>query len=261
MGRNYGLFEHDEGSGLLWKIGGGPVRSLYDQLVAKDPGSGDFWAGIERGLFTYDVATATYPSALFVSYAHDQDNRAVFDGRLLHPGHARLPTSGAPRMVYAVFRFDPGQPPTGGHWETVITKPGSSETEQTIPDLVVWDVLEREPGEVDVLASPIDPTPVSVPASSTNDSPPVITSFVMASYFPKEETQVLRWTARDDVWSPIRTLAGIPHVGVGMPATRTAFSSSGVIHRAVVALDSEKHAAPVLVMRLGDAFVETPIDW
>jgi hypothetical protein len=265
VGRNYGLLQVDERAQLLTRVGGVTVAEVTWQLrgstTAVQLADADIAGALERGLWTYDLANDSYVAKRFLGYAYDQQGRGSYNKRVLHPARSHLPTAEGPRLVASVFQMDiPADdgPATGGHWEVHLTNPRGVDSAIVVPDMIVWDLIPRGEGIVDVLASDIDATPVYVP-EYTDPSANTIAGWVKARYYPKQETKILRWTAASGGWSTVTTLPGLPYLDVPLPNRFDVLSTAGFRFGAIVALVGRQ---PALWMKRANGAIEPePVTW
>lgn len=157
VGRNYGLIMPD------------PANSRYLVLVAGtasdtmflDKKSGkmdsDYWGGIERHVTIYDLHTGRVQDRFF-SYAHDNNDGFKYEGRVLFPNNIYPATrANRSRLAFNVY--------TNGHWNLVVTDPGSTETAKSFRDLFLWDIADvDQDGVQEWITSPVgDPSDADVP--------------------------------------------------------------------------------------------------
>jgi hypothetical protein len=268
VGRNYGLFQVDDASQVFSRVGGVSVAEvtwqMRDSPTTVQLAHADLAGALERGLWTYDLAHDQYLATRFLGYVHDHAERGSYDNRVLHPARSHLPTPSGPRLVANIFKLgipaDEGQA-TGGHWEVHLTNPRGVDSAIVESDMIVWDLIPRGAGVVDVLASDIDPTLVYVPQYIDAGSTTIL-SWVKARYYPKPVTKVLRWTSTAGGWSTIATLAGLPYLDLPLPNRFDVLSTSGYRFGALVAFDAATHQKPTLWMRRANGAIEAePITW
>lgn len=228
VGRNYGLLLHDNlgNKSKVFLIAGTGVNDIYVSLI-QNKGSDtistpDIWGGIERHVSTFDTITGNVEQTFF-SYAHDQQDRNSYVNRVAYPANPLLPTDNplGSKIIYNVFN--------GRDWTIHISRPGQPLTEITVPDFIVWDTIETEPGVVDLIVSPIDKSRfVNVPDQVNSNGLPI--SWKLANYLPKFETRIWRWNRSTNSYQE-RILYNnvIPKLDVGFPHSTNSGNGTGSI--------------------------------
>lgn len=228
LGRNYGLVMPDPARpARVALVAGASTVSLWQDMVSGKMES-DPWAGIERHVAIYDADTNTVDDRFF-SYAHDGGDAMKYEGRTVHPNAAWVGARGAPesRLVFDVYQ--------GGHWHTIVTKPGTTTSDVDLRDLFVWDVRDLDgDGEPEIIASPArDPADPDVPGY----------------YFVKARTIVHHWDEAGRALTPIKTYPeGLPWLVGGFRDTSRSSSGGWLYPVLAVATDTGR----ALVLRAPD---------
>lgn len=228
VGRNYGLVMPDpKRPSRVALVAGATAFSLWEDTRTGTMAF-DRYGGIERHVTVYD-ATANTVDDRFYSYAHDQNDAFLYEGRVVHPDGVWLAAKDATasRLVYDVYQ--------GGHWHAVITEPGKTTTAVDLKDLFVWDVRDLDgDGEPEVIGSPVRD------ATDPNTD---------GWYFPKGRTVVFRWDEATRTLVQKATFEGALPWLVASHRNATRSSSAGFLWPV---LTVEQGGKPALVLRRTD---------
>lgn len=204
-GRAYGVLSPDpKNQSWLALVGGTSVHSLYADMRAGAKVS-DPWAGIERNFILYNTASNALQQR-FYSYAHDNGNAAQYQGRIVHPAHVWLPSTGSlSHVAYNVYNESGDK-----HWYLHISKPGSTADAKKIPNVFLWDARDIDgDGKIELVTSPIE--------SATGGE----------YYFPSWKTVISEWDPATLAFVEQQTVNGvIPYVALAS-MEKTAHDSSG----------------------------------
>ncbi len=227
VGRNYGLVMSDPAAPYLTAIvAGTSAYSLYSDMRSGSM-TADPWGGIERHISVHDARTNTLTDRFF-SYAHDNNDGALYEGRVSFPNTVMLPGVAASRLVFSVYM--------GGHWHTIVTTPSDVVTALDVADLFVWDARDLDgDGVVEVIASPArDPADPNV----------------RGYYYVKWRTLLMHWDEGNKTLTTTRTIEGAIPWLVPSFREKARTSSGGFLYPALtVARDNKAN----LVLRKTDA--------
>lgn len=258
VGRNYGLLQHDAAGNpdLIFLAAGTSAADLFQDFRKYGNANvvlgTDLWAGIERHIAIYNLAT-NQVSQKFYSYAHDQNDGHTYRGRVTYPARMLLPSkdSAGSKMIYNVF--------DGSTWNVHITASGTTASQIIIANSYVWDVIERAGGEVDVLMSPIDLNrDVMVPDFISADG--TIGSWRKAFYFPQLSTQIQRWQKNSESFALRKSLIGVPDLGGVYPQTATSSNGTGYSFPAQRVLDVERRKVHLVLRDAAGTGFEAALD-
>jgi hypothetical protein len=197
----------------------------------------DLHAAVERHVTRLHVAGSDV-SQRFVSYSHDNNDGSTYVGRLTYPSRALLPSQNpaGSRVVYNEFN--------GSTWSIHISSPGGTASATVVANHYVWDTYQVDADTVDLLVSPVDTArTIQVPADLTING--TVGSWRPATYFPKPETRVWRWTRGAESATELAILSGVPDLVLVAP-TQNPTTSLGYLRRALVVDDG---GTAKLVMR------------
>jgi hypothetical protein len=208
-GRAYGLVAQDPNDpDDLSLLAGTSAMALYTDAVtgkiAYDP-----LGGIERHVDIYSVSGDAPLQQLFYSYAHDDGNAYLYNGRVAFPADPYLRVApGTPsRLAYNVF--------SDGEWCLHISQPGSVNDAVIIPDVYLWDIVDLGNGRDELITSP------------TRGSAP---------YFPQWKTVCYTWNdATLSLNTKLAINGGIPYITEHF-RTPTTSSSQGYLFPVNVAM-------------------------
>jgi hypothetical protein len=256
VGRTYGLLQQDVigNPDNLFLISGTWSADLLDDVLKGNASNvvtgSDLHASLERHITRLHVAAGDV-SQRFVSYSGDDNNGNTYVGRITYPSRALLPSQNpaGSRVVYNQF--------DGSTWSIHISSPGAVESATIVANHYVWDTYQVDADTVELLISPVDTArTVQVPAYLSANG--TVGSWRPATYFPKQETRVWRWTRSSEFASEVAILSGVPDLTLVAP-TQNPTTSLGYLRRALVVDDG---GTKKLVMReLSGAQFLAPRTW
>jgi hypothetical protein len=194
-GRHYGLVALDPALNTrVTLVAGTSASSVYRDMKTGSK-EADPWGAIERHVTIYDFVSDSLDHR-FYSSAHDHGDGDKYQGRVVYPNGIYIPDKpGQPsRIAYNVYQ--------DGQWHLHISKPGSTSDEVVLPDLFLWDIIDRRQ-HTELIISP-----AVRPREPDADS----------GYFPSWRTDVYAWHEPTRTLTPVDSVDGaIPHL---LPAFR-----------------------------------------